>query len=132
MVINKIVFLATERQPNPNEVDYWVDLNADPYGRIIKYYNGEEWLSIAATDKLDPAQYYTKSQVDQNIQDALRNVDTLISVPISVLQNQIDDINFNVGDLAERVSTCETNIDTHEQRLDDISSIETKTIEDLQ
>ena len=30
-------------QPKPHEVDYWVDLATNPYGAVIKYYNGDDW-----------------------------------------------------------------------------------------
>lgn len=33
-------------QPNPLEVDYWVDIAANPYGGVIKYYNGYDWVTF--------------------------------------------------------------------------------------
>ena len=31
-------FRASDVQPNPLEVDYWIDITANRYGGIIKYY----------------------------------------------------------------------------------------------
>lgn len=39
MVTNRIIFFATSVQPNPEEIDYWVDLSDNPYGGSIKYFN---------------------------------------------------------------------------------------------
>jgi hypothetical protein len=47
MVTNRIIFFATSVQPNPEEIDYWVDLSDNPYGGSIKYFNGTEWVRLA-------------------------------------------------------------------------------------
>jgi hypothetical protein len=65
MITNKILFLATKEQPNPIEVDYWIDLVANPYGGIIKYFNGEEWITLNVGTKADLFDYYTKAQVNE-------------------------------------------------------------------
>ena len=49
MVTNRIIFFATSVQPNPEEIDYWVDLSDNPYGGSIKYFNGTEWVRLAAS-----------------------------------------------------------------------------------
>lgn len=49
MVQNRIIFFATSVQPNPEEIDYWVDLSDNPYGGSIKYFNGTEWVRLAAS-----------------------------------------------------------------------------------
>ena len=47
MVTNRIIFFATSVQPNPEEIDYWVDLSDNPYGGSIKYFNGSGHLPLA-------------------------------------------------------------------------------------
>lgn len=49
MVTNRIIFFATSVQPNPEEIDYWVDLSDNPYGGSIKYFNGTEWVRLASS-----------------------------------------------------------------------------------
>lgn len=122
MVTNKIVFLASNRQPSEKEVDYWVDTSSDVYGRIIKVFTNNRWENIAAT--INPNDYYTKSQVQQQIDKALKNIDVYIAVPLEKLQAQIDA-------LTERVIVCEETIDDHTEQLNNITSITEKEIEDL-
>ena len=34
--------------PNPKEVKYWADLTADKYGKIIKIFDGKQWVPLSA------------------------------------------------------------------------------------
>ena len=56
-------------EPNPLEVDYWVDITSDPYGSVWKYYNGTDWVSLNLNDGSDNGlssfDYYTKEQIDE-------------------------------------------------------------------
>ena len=80
-------------EPNPNEIDYWVDLNTNPYGGIMKYFNGTDWVDLVNPDAvINIDSYYTKLQVnemlakkasvesvetkvdDQEIQDVIKNI----------------------------------------------------------
>lgn len=52
--------------PNPLEVDYWVDLSKNPYGSIIKYYNGEDWVQLNGSGgSASDFDFYTKTQINQ-------------------------------------------------------------------
>lgn len=39
-------FVKRAIQPNPIEVDYWIDIKTDPYGKVWKYYNGYDWVEF--------------------------------------------------------------------------------------
>lgn len=53
-------------QPNPIEVDYWVDLATNPYGAIIKYYNGDDWEQLNGSGgSASDFDFYTKTQINQ-------------------------------------------------------------------
>lgn len=68
--MDTVRFFATNTQPNPVEVDYWVDLSDSPYGGSIKYHNGIEWVRLAASGGVpDLSNYYTKVQVNQLLND---------------------------------------------------------------
>lgn len=68
--MDTVRFFAANTQPNPVEVDYWVDLSDNPYGGSIKYYNGIEWVRLAASGGVpDLSNYYTKVQVNQLLND---------------------------------------------------------------
>lgn len=54
-------------QPDPREVDYWIDITADPYGSVIKYFNGDTWDELVAYGEfgMSPYDYYTKKQINE-------------------------------------------------------------------
>ena len=63
--MDTVRFFATDIQPNPVEVDYWIDLSDNPYGAIIKYWDGTEWSRLAESGgNPELVNYYTKVQVN--------------------------------------------------------------------
>lgn len=98
MVQNRIIFFATSVQPNPEEIDYWVDLSDNPYGGSIKYFNGTEWVRLAASGGVpDLSNYYTKTQVNNllNNKADVRDVDS--KVDDEEVKDVIKDIQFNTS-----------------------------------
>lgn len=67
MNIENIRFKASKLQPNHIEVDYWIDLNADPNGGIIKHFNGTAWSVIKGSSEVDPELQQQITQIQQNI-----------------------------------------------------------------
>lgn len=45
-MVRFVNFRASDIQPNPDEVMYWVDLGTDPLGGSIKSWTGEEWKTL--------------------------------------------------------------------------------------
>lgn len=98
MVQNRIIFFATSVQPNPEEIDYWVDLSDNPYGGSIKYFNGTEWVRLAASGGVpDLSNYYTKTQVNNllNNKADVRDVDS--KVDDEEVKDVIKNIQFNTS-----------------------------------
>lgn len=98
MVTNRIIFFATSVQPNPEEIDYWVDLSDNPYGGSIKYFNGTEWVRIAASGSTpDLSNYYTKTQINNllNNKADVRDVDS--KVDDEEVKDVIKDVQFNTS-----------------------------------
>lgn len=98
MVTNRIIFFATSVQPNPEEIDYWVDLSDNPYGGSIKYFNGTEWVRLAASgDTPDLSNYYTKTQINNllNNKADVRDVDS--KVDDEEVKDVIKDVQFNTS-----------------------------------
>ncbi|MBR5794652.1 MAG: hypothetical protein IKY26_00750 [Erysipelotrichaceae bacterium] len=62
-----IKFSKQSIQPNPMEVDYWVDITSNPYGGNIKYYNGYDWVDLlnAKGKPVNLDAYYNKLQMNQ-------------------------------------------------------------------
>lgn len=52
-----VKFLKSKIQPNPKEVTYWVDIDADPYGSVIKIWNGYNWVPIAGAASAGTGDY---------------------------------------------------------------------------
>lgn len=98
MVTNRIIFFATSVQPNPEEIDYWVDLSDNPYGGSIKYFNGTEWVRLAASEGVpDLNNYYTKTQVNKLLNDKANIGDVDSKVDDEEVKDVIKDIQFNTS-----------------------------------
>lgn len=81
-------------EPNPQEVDYWVDITANPYGGNIKYFDGVNWIDLTSGEggNIDLNRYYTK--VETNI---------LLSKKASVesVESKVDDA--EIADLVKKI-----------------------------
>lgn len=98
MVQNRIIFFATSVQPNPEEIDYWVDLSDNPYGGSIKYFNGTKWVRLAASGGIpDLSNYYTKTQVNKLLNDKANISDVDSKVDDEEVKDVIKDIQFNTS-----------------------------------
>lgn len=98
MVTNRIIFFATSVQPNPEEIDYWVDLSDNPYGGSIKYFNGTEWVRLSASGGIpDLSNYYTKTQVNKLLNDKANVGDVDSKVDDEEVKDVIKDIQFNTS-----------------------------------
>lgn len=98
MVTNRIIFFATSVQPNPEEIDYWVDLSDNPYGGSIKYFNGTEWVRLATSGGVpDLNNYYTKTQVNKLLNDKADIGDVDSKVDDEEVKDVIKDIQFNTS-----------------------------------
>lgn len=98
MVQNRIIFFATSVQPNPEEIDYWVDLSDNPYGGSIKYFNGTEWVRLAASGGIpDLSNYYTKIQVNKLLNDKANISDVDSKVDDEEVKDVIKDVQFNTS-----------------------------------
>lgn len=98
MAQNRITFFATSVQPNPEEIDYWVDLSDNPYGGSIKYFNGTKWVRLAASGGTpDLSNYYTKTQVNKLLNDKANISDVDSKVDDEEVKDVIKDIQFNTS-----------------------------------
>lgn len=98
MVTNRIIFFATSVQPNPEEIDYWVDLSDNPYGGSIKYFNGTEWVRLATSGGTsDLNNYYTKTQINNLLNNKADVGDVDSKVDDEEVKDVIKDIQFNTS-----------------------------------
>lgn len=49
MTTKHFKIISSKIAPNPKEVKYWADLTADKYGKVIKVYDGKNWIAIASS-----------------------------------------------------------------------------------
>ena len=65
--MSAIKFSKQYVSPNPDEIDYWIDLSANQYGGKWKYFNGISWIDLINPDgtSIDANDYYTKLQINQ-------------------------------------------------------------------
>lgn len=98
MVTNRIIFFATSVQPNPEEIDYWVDLSDNPYGGSIKYFNGTEWVRLSASGGIpDLSNYYTKTQINNLLNNKADVGDVDSKVDDEEVKDVIKDVQFNTS-----------------------------------
>ena len=85
MLQRKIVrFRASDTQPNPLEVDYWIDVTSNYYGGCIRYYRNDTntWEMLDLNDK----------QVDaiiDYINRALDQIEQFINEAITEIRNEL-------------------------------------------
>lgn len=83
----KVKFSKQYIQPNPLEVDYWVDVSENPYGAVVKYHDGNDWqiLNISEGGGSFPAyKYYTKEETNRLLsykQDILDTSKFITEIP---------------------------------------------------
>lgn len=77
-------FRASDTQPNPLEVDYWIDVTSNYYGGCIRYYRNDTntWEMLDLNDK----------QVDaiiDYINNALDQIEQFINEAITEIRNEL-------------------------------------------
>lgn len=79
-----VKFRASDTQPNPLEVDYWIDVTSNYYGGCIRYYRNDTntWEMLNLNDK----------QVDaiiDYINNALDQIEQFINDSITEIRNEL-------------------------------------------
>lgn len=106
----KVKFRITERQPNPKEVDYWVDLNSNQFGGCIRYYNegSQSWqqLDLNSAQISDLLAYIAEQTLDLN------------NTTKEELEGQIEALNNEITQLKERLNTVEETLRFYQAKVD--------------
>lgn len=84
-------FIKHAVQPNPIEVDYWIDIKADPYGKIWKYYDGHDWVEFNSGDS-------NISELQKRIDQLNKRVDKIGQYGNTRPTLTTNDIGFNFFD----------------------------------
>lgn len=133
--------IASNYAPDPIFYKYWVDLNEDPNGSVIKYYENT-WIPVSGGGGggMTPAQikqYYESNpntnaytDVEKQKLASLHNYDdTDIRADITTLSNAVTIIRGDVTTLTSRVNSLTTSVNSKQDIL--VSGVNIKTINGL-
>lgn len=107
-------FRASDTQPNPLEVDYWIDVTSNYYGGCIRYYRNDTntWEMLDLNDKQVDAiiDYINKAldQIEQFINEAITEIRNELAEFKDELKEEVNKlwqyINQKVTDLTELIN----------------------------
>lgn len=148
-------FRASDTQPNPLEVDYWIDVTSNYYGGCIRYYRNDTntWEMLGLNDKQVDAiiDYINKAldQIEQFINEAITEIrnelaefkDELkeevnrlwqyINQKVEELTTQINDIRNEINDIKSDLSSIQQKITELTQNIQELDSKIDQQISDL-
>lgn len=108
-------FRASDTQPNPLEVDYWIDVTSNYYGGCIRYYRNDTntWEMLDLNDKQVDAiiDYINRAldQIEQFINEAITEIRNELAEFKDELKEEVNKlwqyINQKVSDLRSYVNS---------------------------
>lgn len=131
MIIGNIIFLASYVAPKPEEVEYWIDLTANPYGGVIKYYDGKDWIKL---DQNSIAEDYNRLRNKPTLNGVIiegdkTSEDYNIPTPEAVnevldeFRNEITVIDNKVTEIVDKVNQHDTDITEIKEDITDINNV---------
>lgn len=121
-------FRASDTQPNPLEVDYWIDVTSNYYGGCIRYYRNDTntWEMLGLNDKQADAiiDYINKAleQIEQFINEAITEIRNELAEFKDELKEEVNKlwqyINQKVEELTTQISNIRTELTQNIQELD--------------
>lgn len=120
-------FRASDTQPNPLEVDYWIDVTSNYYGGCIRYYRNDTntWEMLDLNDKQSDLKSYINSEITKAKNELKTYVDgkvadltELINQEIENRTNADNNIQSQINELKQLITNAQNAIDTHAARRD--------------
>lgn len=140
-------FRASDTQPNPLEVDYWIDVTSNYYGGCIRYYRNDTntWEMLDLNDKnaLDQIEQFINDSITeirnelaefkdelkeevnklwQYINQKVEELTTQISNIRLELTNKINNLDSKITTVNNRITNLESSIDDIEQNITSINN----------
>ena len=126
-------FRASDTQPNPLEVDYWIDVTSNYYGGCIRYYRNDTntWETLDLNDKQADAiiDYINKAleQIEQFINEAITEIRNELAEFKDELKEEVNKlwqyINQKVEELTTQISNIRNEINSKiDQQISDLRS----------
>lgn len=114
-------FRASDTQPNPLEVDYWIDVTSNYYGGCIRYYRNDTntWEMLDLNDKQVDAiiDYINRAldQIEQFINEAITEIRNELAEFKDELKEEVNKlwqyINQKVEELTTQINELKTYVD---------------------
>lgn len=116
-------FRASDTQPNPLEVDYWIDVTSNYYGGCIRYYRNDTntWEMLDLNDKqVDAIIDYINNaldQIEQFINDSITEIRNELAEFKDELKEEVNKlwqyINQKVEELTTQISNIRNELKTY-------------------
>lgn len=109
-------FRASDTQPNPLEVDYWIDVTSNYYGGCIRYYRNDTntWETLDLNDKQADAiiDYINKAleQIEQFINEAITEIRNELAEFKDELKEEVNKLWQYINQKVEELTTQISNI----------------------
>lgn len=125
-------FRASDTQPNPLEVDYWIDVTSNYYGGCIRYYRNDtntwEMLDLNDKEEVNKLWQYINQKVEElttqisNIRNEINgkvaDLTELINQEIENRTNADNNLQSQINELKQLITKAQGDIDTHAARRD--------------
>lgn len=125
-------FRASDVQPNPLEVDYWIDITSNYYGGCIRYYRNDtntwEMLDLNGTQADAIIDYINKAleQIEQFINEAITEIRNELAEFKDELKEEVNKlwqyVNQKVEELTTQISNIRNEINGIKQDITDINN----------
>ena len=133
-------FRASDVQPNPLEVDYWIDVTSNYYGGCIRYYRNDTntWEMLNLNDKQVDAiiDYINKAldQIEQFINEAITEIRNELAEFKDELKEEVNKlwqyINQKVEELTTQISNIRNELKTYvDGKVTDLTELINQEIE---
>lgn len=109
-------FRASDTQPNPLEVDYWIDVTSNYYGGCIRYYRNDTntWEMLDLNDKQVDAiiDYINRAldQIEQFINEAITEIRNELAEFKDELKEEVNKLWQYINQKVEELTTQISNI----------------------
>lgn len=117
-------FRVSDTQPNPLEVDYWIDVTSNYYGGCIRYYRNDTntWEMLDLND-----------QIEQFINEAITEIRNELAKFKDELKEEVNKlwqyINQKVEELTTQISNIRNEINGIKQDITDLTELINQEIE---
>lgn len=131
-----VKFRASDVQPNPLEVDYWIDVTSNYYGGCIRYYRNDTntWEMLDLNDKQVDAiiDYINRAldQIEQFINEAITEIRNELAEFKDELKEEVNKLWQYINQKVEELTTAKNELKTYvDGKVTDLTELINQEIE---